>query len=74
MMPPACEALLQQLHRERGLPLVILRPGIVLGPGSPPTHPGVAQFVTETHVQYWGDGRNAWLRPGLPCGCLRRLP
>ncbi len=55
----ACEALLLRLHRERGLPLVILRPGIVLGPGSPPAHPGVAHFVTETRVQYWGDGRSA---------------
>ncbi|HEX4049380.1 MAG TPA: NAD-dependent epimerase/dehydratase family protein [Steroidobacteraceae bacterium] len=52
----ACEALLQRLQRERGLPLVILRPGIVLGAGSPPAHPGVAHFVTETRVQYWGDG------------------
>jgi nucleoside-diphosphate-sugar epimerase/predicted dehydrogenase len=52
----ACEALLQAMHRERGLPLVILRPGIVIGPGSPPAHPGVACFVSETRVDYWGDG------------------
>ena len=52
----ACEALLQDLQRNRGLPLVILRPGIVIGPGSPPSHLGVAQFTTETQVDFWGDG------------------
>ena len=55
----ACEALLQALQRERGLPLVILRPGIVIGPGSPPAHPGVAHFASETRVEYWGDGASA---------------
>jgi len=53
-----CEALLQTMHRERGLPLVILRPGIVIGPGSPPAHPGVGHFLSETRVDYWGDGSN----------------
>lgn len=51
-----CERLLQALHRERGLPLVILRPAIVLGVGSPPTHLGVARFASETRVDYWGEG------------------
>ncbi len=53
----ACEAVLQGMHRDRGLPLVIIRPGIVIGPGSPPAHPGVACFISETRVDYWGDGR-----------------
>lgn len=52
----ACEALLQSMQRERGLPLVIMRPGIVIGPGSPPAHPGVGHFLSETRVDYWGDG------------------
>jgi nucleoside-diphosphate-sugar epimerase/predicted dehydrogenase len=52
----ACEQLLQAMHRERGLPLVIVRPGIVIGPGSPPAHPGVACFISETRVDYWGRG------------------
>jgi nucleoside-diphosphate-sugar epimerase len=52
----ACEALLQTMHREHGLPLVILRPGIVIGPGSPPAHLGVGRFASETRVDYWGDG------------------
>lgn len=52
----ACEALLQSLQRDAGLPLVILRPGIVIGPGSPPAHLGVGRFASETRVDYWGDG------------------
>ncbi|HTV52117.1 MAG TPA: NAD-dependent epimerase/dehydratase family protein [Steroidobacteraceae bacterium] len=55
----ACERLLQSLSRERGLRLVIVRPGIVIGPGSPPWHPGVANFSSETRAFYWGDGTNA---------------
>ena len=54
----ACEALLQQLRRDRGLPVVIVRPGIVIGPGSPPAHPGIGRFASETRVDYWGDGAN----------------
>jgi nucleoside-diphosphate-sugar epimerase/predicted dehydrogenase len=52
----ACEALLQEMQRDRGLSLVILRPGIVIGPGSPPAHLGVGRFASETRVDYWGDG------------------
>ncbi len=52
----ACEALLQEMQRERGLSLVIVRPGIVIGPGSPPAHLGVGRFASETRVDYWGDG------------------
>jgi len=51
----ACEALLRNL----GLPLVIMRPAIVVGPGSPPAHLGIGRFSGETRVEYWGDGRNA---------------
>ena len=51
-----CEALLMQLHRERGLPLVIFRPGIVVGPGSPPAHWGVGMFHSDSRAQLWGGG------------------
>ena len=40
------------------LPLVIVRPAIVIGEGAPPAHPGIASFPSETSVQYWGDGNN----------------
>jgi nucleoside-diphosphate-sugar epimerase len=53
----ACEALLLELHRTRGLPVVILRPGVVIGAGSPPAHWGVGLFHSANRVQYWGDGR-----------------
>jgi nucleoside-diphosphate-sugar epimerase len=53
-----CEALLQELHQTRGLGLVIMRPGVVIGPGSPPAHLGVGRFTSETRVDYWGDGAN----------------
>ncbi|MEO7116356.1 MAG: NAD-dependent epimerase/dehydratase family protein, partial [Caldimonas sp.] len=52
----ACEALLQKMHSERGLPLVIFRPGVVIGEGSPPAHWGVGMFHSDTRAQLWGDG------------------
>ena len=52
----ACEALLQRMHAERGLPLVIFRPGVVVGAGSPPAHWGVGMFHSDTRAQLWGDG------------------
>ena len=52
----ACEALLQRLQKERGLHLVIVRPGIVIGPGTPPAHLGVGRFSSETRVDFFGDG------------------
>jgi nucleoside-diphosphate-sugar epimerase len=53
----ACEALLRELQQSRGLPLVILRPGIVIGAGSPPAHWGVGMFHSDTRAELWGDGR-----------------
>jgi predicted dehydrogenase/nucleoside-diphosphate-sugar epimerase len=53
-----CESLLLELHRSKGLPLVIFRPGIVIGEGCPPAHWGVGMFHSDSRVQYWGDGSN----------------
>lgn len=55
----ACEALLAELHRKQALPLVILRPGIVIGQGCPPAHWGVGRYLSATRLQLWGNGRNA---------------
>jgi predicted dehydrogenase/nucleoside-diphosphate-sugar epimerase len=52
----ACEAILQRMHAERGLPLVIFRPGVVIGAGSPPAHWGVGKFHSDTRAQLWGSG------------------
>jgi nucleoside-diphosphate-sugar epimerase len=54
----ACEALLMDLHRSRGLPLVIFRPGIVIGEGAAPSHAGIGRFLSGSRMRFWGDGRN----------------
>lgn len=54
----ACESLLMELHNGKGLPVVIFRPGVVIGKGCPPAHWGIGMFQSETRVQFWGDGEN----------------
>ena len=54
----ACEALLTELHQVKNLPLVIFRPGIVIGKGCPPAHWGVGMFESETRLKLWGDGES----------------
>jgi len=49
--------LLSEIHEKRGLPLVILRPGIVIGRGGNPFHWGVGRF-SENICEVWGDGLN----------------
>ena len=56
-----CEQLLAQMHRERGLAVVVFRPGIVIGTGGNPLHPGVGAWPSASVCQLWGDGRH-----GLP--------
>ncbi|HSG40999.1 MAG TPA: Gfo/Idh/MocA family oxidoreductase, partial [Thermoanaerobaculia bacterium] len=43
------ERRLLALHRERGLPLVIARPGVVLGEGTPLQHSGLGLWVRDNH-------------------------
>jgi len=52
------EAMLIQMHRERKLPLVIVRPGIVIGRGGSPFHWGVGMWWHDAVCQIWGDGNN----------------
>ena len=52
----AAEAALLALHRERGLPLVIVRPGVVLGEGTPLQHSGLGLWVRDNHCVGWGLG------------------
>lgn len=54
----ACEDLLMRLYKEKNLPLVIFRPGIVIGKGCPPAHWGIGMFQSDTRMQFWGDGTN----------------
>jgi predicted dehydrogenase/nucleoside-diphosphate-sugar epimerase len=54
----AAEAILLELHRSKGLPVVIFRPGIVIGQGGNPFHWGVGMWISEGVCDVWGDGRN----------------
>lgn len=53
-----CERQLLKMQRERGLPLVIARPGIVVGPGGPLQHWGIGRWHGAGAVRIWGHGRN----------------
>lgn len=53
-----CEARLLALHKEQGLPLVIARPGIVIGQGGPLQHWGLGRWNGAGAVRIWGNGRN----------------
>ncbi|MFP5287337.1 MAG: NAD-dependent epimerase/dehydratase family protein, partial [Thermoanaerobaculia bacterium] len=53
----ASERLLLGLHRERGLPVSILRPGIVVGDGGQPFHGAIGQFINQQHCLGWGPGK-----------------
>ncbi|GJL91746.1 NAD-dependent epimerase/dehydratase family protein [Hyphococcus sp.] len=54
----ACEEALKSLQANRGLPLVIARPGIVIGAGGPLQHWGVAMWRGATACKLWGGGKN----------------
>lgn len=54
----AIEHLLFDMHRSEGLPLVVVRPGIVIGEGGNPFHFGVGRWASESVVETWGDGEN----------------
>jgi len=52
----ATERALLDLHRSRALPLVILRPGIVVGRGTALQHSGLGLWVRDNHCVGWGHG------------------
>jgi predicted dehydrogenase/nucleoside-diphosphate-sugar epimerase len=52
------ERALLGLHREYGLPVVILRPGVVVGGGGVAFHSGIGFYNSERHVFGWNDGDN----------------
>jgi nucleoside-diphosphate-sugar epimerase len=53
------ERAMLEMFRTRGLPVVILRPGVVIGPGTSPFHSGVGFYNHENPCMGWNDGRNA---------------
>jgi len=52
----AAEEALLRLHRERGLRVTIVRPAIVLGPGTPLQHSGIGLWTRDNHCVGWGLG------------------
>jgi nucleoside-diphosphate-sugar epimerase len=50
------EAELTAMHRERGLPLVIARPGIVIGAGGEPLHWGIGMWSYGAVCKVWAEG------------------
>lgn len=53
-----CEKRLMEMHRRDGLPLVIARPGIVVGHGGPLQHWGIGRWHGAGAVRIWGNGLN----------------
>ena len=53
-----CERRLSELHKSDKLPLVIARPGIVVGHGGPLQHWGIGRWHGAGAVRVWGKGEN----------------
>ncbi|MDZ4771511.1 MAG: NAD-dependent epimerase/dehydratase family protein [Planctomycetota bacterium] len=54
----AAEAALVALQRSKNLPLVIVRPGVVMGAGTLPEHSGLGLWQRDNHCIGWGHGDN----------------
>jgi predicted dehydrogenase/nucleoside-diphosphate-sugar epimerase len=52
------DRMLLALHARENLPVVILRPGLVVGVGTSPFHSGLGFYNTEQHCIGWNDGKN----------------
>lgn len=52
------DRMLLQMHRDKQLPVVILRPGVVVGEGSSPFHSGLGLFNNDQHCLGWNKGDN----------------
>ena len=54
----ATERDLAQLQEDQGLKFVVFRPGIVVGAGGDPRHPGVGAWPHPLTCRPWGGGRH----------------
>ena len=54
----AAERTLRDMEADRGLPLVIVRPAVVVGEGGVAEHSGVGLWVRDNHCVGWGMGAN----------------
>ncbi|MEM9579115.1 MAG: Gfo/Idh/MocA family oxidoreductase [Pseudomonadota bacterium] len=53
-----CERRLMEMHNASALPLVIARPGIVIGEGGPLQHWGIGRWHGAGAVRLWSAGNN----------------
>ena len=54
----ASDLALLDMHRSRGLPVCILRPGVVIGEGTSPFHSGLGFYNNEQYCLGWNEGKN----------------
>ena len=54
----ASDLALLDMHRDKGLPVCILRPGVVIGEGTSPFHSGLGFYNNEQFCLGWNEGRN----------------
>jgi nucleoside-diphosphate-sugar epimerase len=47
---------LMEQHRQRGLPVVVVRPGIVVGQGNKLSHAGIGNWLSPTYCEVLGGG------------------
>jgi nucleoside-diphosphate-sugar epimerase len=52
------EQLFLELHKTKGLPIVIMRPCLVVGRGGKLQHGGIGSWKTATALVGWGDGKH----------------
>ena len=53
------DAAVLQTHKQAGLPVVLLRPGLVIGSGTSPFHGGLGFFNNDQYCVGWNAGTNA---------------
>lgn len=54
-----CDRMLMAMHAQEGVPVCILRPGLVVGAGGLPFHSGLGFFNNDQHCVGWNGGLNA---------------
>lgn len=57
---------LMDIHHQTGFPIVLMRPGLVVGSGTSPFHSGLGFFNNDQHCVGWNGGQNAlpWVLVG----------
>lgn len=57
---------LMDIHQKTGFPIVLMRPGLVVGSGTSPFHSGLGFFNNDQYCVGWNGGQNAlpWVLVG----------